>query len=104
MTDGIVAGNGACVERSVVAAGPPTVVVLGDDVSGRWPGTLGATSRAVPQHGVEFGFSDSEPVWCQSTWPAGDWWAWCSPDVVDSAVAYLALDSGGAREVRERGE
>jgi hypothetical protein len=32
MTDGIAVGNGACVEPSVVAAGSPTVVILGDDV------------------------------------------------------------------------
>jgi hypothetical protein len=32
MTDGIAGGNGACVERSVVAAGSPTVVLVGDVV------------------------------------------------------------------------
>jgi hypothetical protein len=32
---------------------------------------------------VELGFGDGKPVRCQSPWSAGDWWAWCSPDVVD---------------------
>jgi hypothetical protein len=61
-------------------------------------------SCAVPQHGVELGFGDSESVRCQWTWSAGDWWAWCSPDVVDGAVAHLALDTCGANEVRKFGE
>jgi hypothetical protein len=64
-------------------------------------GTFGAASCAVPQHGIELGFDDSEPVWCQSPWSAGDRWARYSPDVVDAVVAYLALDSGWADEVRE---
>jgi hypothetical protein len=69
-----------------------------------WPGTLGVASCAVPQHGVELGFDDGEPVRCKSPWPAGDWWAWRSPDVVNSVVAHLALDARGANEVWNLGE
>jgi hypothetical protein len=32
----------------------------------RRPGTLGAVSCAILQHGVEFGFFDREPIRCQS--------------------------------------
>jgi hypothetical protein len=35
-------------------------------VERRIPGTLKAASCAVPQHGVELGFGDSEPIRCQS--------------------------------------
>jgi hypothetical protein len=55
-------------------------------------------SCAVPQHGVELSFGYGELVRCQS-WSAGNWWAWCSPDVVDGVVAHLALDTRGANEV-----
>jgi hypothetical protein len=58
---------------------------------------------AVPQHGVEFGFGDREPVRCQSPWSAGDRWAHYRPDVMDSAVADFALDSDWASEVRKIG-
>jgi hypothetical protein len=34
----------------------------------------------------------------------GDWWAWCSPDVVDGDVEHFALDYSGASEVRKLGK
>jgi hypothetical protein len=52
MPDGVAVGNGTGVEGSVIATGTPPVVLLGYDVERRRPGTLGAASRAVPQHGV----------------------------------------------------
>jgi hypothetical protein len=54
MADGVAVGGGPGVQRSVVAAGTPTVVLLGYDVEGGRPGALGAASRTFPQHGVEF--------------------------------------------------
>jgi hypothetical protein len=47
---------------------------------------LRATSYAVPHHDAELGFGDGERVRCQSSWSAGDWWAWCSLDEVDLAL------------------
>jgi hypothetical protein len=58
-------------------------------------------SCAVLQHGIELCFGDSELVRCHSLWPAGDWWAWYSPDIMDSPVAHFMLDSGWASGVRE---
>jgi hypothetical protein len=75
VTGRVAVGNGSGVQRSVVTAGTPTVVLLGHDMYRRGPGTLGAASCAVQQHCVELGFGNSEPVRCQSTWSAGDWWA-----------------------------
>jgi hypothetical protein len=72
MTDGVEVGDGTCVQYSVVAAGTPTVVLLGHDVKSGRPGTLLAASCAFPQRGVELGVGDSEPVRCQSPWSAGD--------------------------------
>jgi hypothetical protein len=63
-----------------------------------------AARCAVPQHGVELGFGDSEPFRCQLTLSAGDWWVWCSPDVVDGVVPHLALDFSGATDVWILGE
>jgi hypothetical protein len=104
MSDEVAFGKGKGVESSVIATGTPPVVPLGYDVERRRPGTLGAASCAILQHGVELGFGDSEPIRCQSPWLAGDRWAGCSPDVVDSIMADFALDSGWASEVREFGE
>jgi hypothetical protein len=70
----------------------------------RLPGTLGAASCCVSQHGVELGFGDGEPVRCQAPWSASDWWTWCSPDVVDGVATRLALDTSGANEVWKLGE
>jgi hypothetical protein len=39
-----------------------------------------------------------------SLWVEGDWWAWCSADVVDAVVTHLALNCSGASEVRKLGE
>jgi hypothetical protein len=72
MPDGVAVGNGTGVEGSVIATGTPPVVLLGYDVESRRPGTLGAASCAVPQHGVELRFGDSEPIQCQSPWSGGD--------------------------------
>jgi hypothetical protein len=55
-------------------------------------------------HGFELSFGDSESFRFQSTWSAGDWWTWCSPDVVDGFVMHLVLDSDWANEVRKLGE
>jgi hypothetical protein len=63
-----------------------------------WSGEL-----CHPQHGVELGFGDSEPVRCQSAWSGDEWWVFCSPNVMDGVVTYLALDFGGAREVWKLG-
>jgi hypothetical protein len=86
MLDGVAVGNGTGIEGSVIATGTPPVVLFGYDVERRRPRTLGAASCAVPQHGVELGFGDSEPIRCQSPWSAGDRWARYSPDVVDSIM------------------
>jgi hypothetical protein len=73
-------------------------------VGRRKPETLEAATCVVPQHGVELGFGDRQPIRCQSPWSAGDQWARYIPDVVDSIIADFALDSGWASEVREFGE
>jgi hypothetical protein len=103
MPDGVAVGNGTGVEDSVIATGTPPIV-LGNDVECRRPGTLGAASCAILQHGVELGFNDSEPIRCQSPWSASDRWARYSPDVIDSIMADFAMDSGWAGEVREFGD
>jgi hypothetical protein len=66
MPDGVAVGNGAGIEGSVIVTGTPPVVLLGNDVELRRPGTLGAASCAILQPGVELGFGDSEPIRCQS--------------------------------------
>jgi hypothetical protein len=104
MPDAVAVGNGTGVEGSVIATGTPPVVLLGYNVERRRPGTLGAASCAVPQHGVELGFGDSETIWCQSPWSAGDQWARYSPDVVDSIMADFALAFGWVSEVWEFSE
>jgi hypothetical protein len=101
MPDGVAVGNGTGVEVSVIAEGTPPVVLHGNDVECRRLRTLEAASCAVLQHGVELGYGDSEPIWCQSPWSAGDRWPRCSPDVVDSIMADFAPDSGWPCEVRE---
>jgi hypothetical protein len=64
VSDGVAVGNGSGVQRSIVSAGTPIVVLLGQDV--KWGGsrTLGVAGCAIPQHGVEFRFGNSEPVRC----------------------------------------
>jgi hypothetical protein len=99
VTDGIAVWKSG-VQRSIVTAGSSTVVLLGQDMLSRGPGALRAASCTVPQHGVELDFGDSELIQCQLTWLTGDWWVWCSPDVVDGVVAYLALETRRANEVR----
>jgi hypothetical protein len=47
----------------------------------------GEQYSTATNHGFKLGFGDGEPVRWQSTWLAGDWWAWCSLDVVDGIVA-----------------
>jgi hypothetical protein len=34
---------------------------------------------------------------------AGEWWKWCSPDVVDGVMAHFSLYSSGASEVQKLG-
>jgi hypothetical protein len=101
MADGVAVGNGPGIQRSVLSAWAPTVVLLGFDVEGGRPGALVSASGAFSQHGVELGFGDGEPVRCQSPWSACDEWAWYSSDVVNDAVAYFAPDSGRLGQVRE---
>jgi hypothetical protein len=86
VTNRIAVWNGSDVQRYVVTAGTPTVVFLGHDIKSRGSRTFGEASCAIPQHGVEFRFGNSESVRCQSTWSAGDWWAWCSSDMVGGVV------------------
>jgi hypothetical protein len=95
-----VEGYGTGVECSVIATGTPPIVLLGYDVEHRRSGTLGAASCAILQHGVELGFGDSEPIWCQLLWLAGDWWARYSPDVVDSIMPDLTRPARVQHEVR----
>jgi hypothetical protein len=64
MLDGVAVGNGTRFEGSVIAAGTSSVVLLGYDVERRKPGTHGAASCAVRQHGVELVFGDSKPTRC----------------------------------------
>jgi hypothetical protein len=47
VTDGVAVGNGTGVQRSIVAAGIPTVVLFRHDMKRRGPGTLGAASRKL---------------------------------------------------------
>jgi hypothetical protein len=101
MLDGVAVGNNTGVEDSVIATGTPPIVLLGYDVERRRLGTLGAASCAVPQHGVELDFGDSEPIWCHSPWSAGDQWVRYRPHVVDSIMADFVLESGWASEVRD---
>jgi hypothetical protein len=58
----------------------------------------------ILQHGVELGFDDCQPIWCQSLWSAGDWWARYSLDVMDSVMVDFTLDSGWVSEVRKFGK
>jgi hypothetical protein len=104
MRDGVAVGNSAGVQGSVVTAGTPTVVLLGHDMECGGPRTFGAASCAILQHGVEFGLGNSEPVRCEATWSAGDWWARCGPDVVDRVVAHFMLKTSGTCEGWELGE
>jgi hypothetical protein len=104
VTDGVAIGNGPGVQRSIVAAGTPTVVLLRYDIECRGPGTLGAASCAIPQHGVELGFGDFEPVKGEATWSAVDRRARCSPNVVDSVVANVSLNPSGTSKVRKLGK
>jgi hypothetical protein len=59
VTGRIAVWNGTNVQRSVVSAGTPTVVLLRHDVKYGGPRTLGAASCATSQHGVEFCFVNS---------------------------------------------
>jgi hypothetical protein len=104
MPGGVTVGNGTGVYGSVVSTATPLVVLLGNDVQRRTPGTLGAAGCAVPQHGVILGFGNGQVVRCQSPQSAGNRWARSSPDVVGSVVADFALNSSCASEVRELGE
>jgi hypothetical protein len=63
-----------------------------------------ASLNMASNSALALGFGDGEPVRCQSPWSTGDWWSWCSPDVVDGVVAHLALDTRGANEVWKLGE
>jgi hypothetical protein len=47
VSDGVAVGNGLGVQRSIVSAGTPTVVVLGHDVRCGGPRTLGAAGCAI---------------------------------------------------------
>jgi hypothetical protein len=64
VTDRIAVWNGTSVERSVVSAGMPTVVLLRRDVKCGGPRIFGAASCAISQHGVESRFGNGEPVRC----------------------------------------
>jgi hypothetical protein len=80
VANGIAVGRGSGVQRSIVAAGAPTVV-LGHDVQGQGPRALGRKSSTFAHHGVELDFGDFEPVRDEATWSAGGhdvvrmWWA-----------------------------
>jgi hypothetical protein len=63
VSDVVAVGNGSGVQRSVVSAGTPTVV-LGHDVKFGGPRALRAAGCAIAQHGVEFRFGNSEAVRC----------------------------------------
>jgi hypothetical protein len=58
--------------------------------------------RAVPS--LNMALNSALAMASQSPCSAGDWWAWCSPDVVGSVVAHLALDTSGANKVWKLGE
>jgi hypothetical protein len=68
----VAVGNGSGVECAIIAAGTPTVVLLGHQVECRRPRTLGMAGSAVAPYGFELGLGDCEPVGCQAAWSAGD--------------------------------
>jgi hypothetical protein len=70
----VAVGNGSGVECAIIAAGTPTVFLLGLQVERRRLGTLGTARSAIAHHGFEIGLGDCEPVGCQSAWSAGDGW------------------------------
>jgi hypothetical protein len=58
MPNVVAVGNGTGVEGFVIATGTPHYV-LGYDMWRRGPGTNGAASCSIAQHGVELGFGDT---------------------------------------------
>jgi hypothetical protein len=52
VTDRIAVWNGTRVQRSIVSAGTPTVVLLGQNMKCGGLRTLGAAGCAISQHGV----------------------------------------------------
>jgi hypothetical protein len=73
VTNRITIWNGTGVQRSIVSTRTPTAVLLRHDMKYGGPRTLRAASCAIPQHGVEMGFGDSEQVRCESTSSVADW-------------------------------
>jgi hypothetical protein len=104
MPGGVAVGNFTGAEGSIISTGTPHVVLFWNDVECRRPGSVGTARCTILQHGVEIGFGESEPIRCQSRWPACEPWPSCSPDVVYSIMADFALDSGWGGEVREFGK
>ena len=60
---GILVGDSPSVQSMIVATGSPPIFFLGDQVERRSPGAIGTPGSAVSEH-LEFGFRDSEAVWC----------------------------------------
>jgi hypothetical protein len=56
--DGIAVWYGAGVEGAVIAAGSPAVVLLGDQVECRGPGTLRRTGGTITNHSIKHGSGD----------------------------------------------
>jgi hypothetical protein len=89
--DRIPVWDGASVQSSIISAGPPTVVLLGDEMEGGRPWTLDTSGCAVLQHGVELGFGHCQAVRIKTAWAAGYWWAGRCAYVMLGAVSHLAV-------------
>jgi len=55
-----------CVKGSIFSTEPATAVLIRNEIEGERPRTLGASSVAVPQHGVELDLGEGQAVWCQA--------------------------------------
>ena len=79
------------VEGSLVSTGPPTVVLLWHEMEVGRQWAFGASSGAVPQHGVDLGLGVGHTVWCQAAWSVGYGWTGFCANVVCCVVPDVAV-------------
>jgi hypothetical protein len=101
MWDWIPVSDGVSVQSLVVSTGPPTAVLLGHEMEGGRPQSLGASGCAVQQHGVELGLGHGQAFRIKAAWAAGYWRAGCCANVVRGVVPHLAMAAGWFRQLRE---
>jgi hypothetical protein len=61
---GILVGDSPSVQSTIVAKGSPPVSFFGDQVERQSLVAIGMPGSAISEQLLEFGFRDSEVVWC----------------------------------------